>query len=337
MRDSTLLGNQYNVEQVFPLATQKLSVYGGRTMALPISVQVPFFGYRDAWLEASDNSPPHSWQEYHELLSRVNDSPTVFPARASLTSWPAIMLLARAAAYACHPQHESLLFDAQTMEPLIAEEPFVRAMEEWRQEALWAGPKKETAAGAYAAVDEPSGRHLWAELPGAERVFNRSTGEWEALPNGVRRVPLLSDGWLVAVTTSTRNAASAFKLAAWLASSELSAQLSPAFKTMLPCRRALLSAARRRADSSIWMREPGIAKAFESALNHSDALVVPRIPGVDQYLATLSEAVENALRGTATSNDALQAAARQWNQITDQLGRDTQRRAYLAHLNIAEP
>jgi multiple sugar transport system substrate-binding protein len=246
------------------------------------------------------------------------------------------MLLARAAAYACHPHQEGVLFDAQTMQPRIAEEPFIRAMEEWRQERALATLATETTTNSNVAGDETSDRLVWAELPGSDRTFNRSTAAWDVLPGGSRQVPLLADGWLVAVTTTTRNATSAFDLAAWLASGDISAQLAPAFNTMLPCRRALLSNGRRRAGSPIWTHKPAIAKVVESVMTRGEGLVVPRIPGVDQYLAALSEAVETALRGDQPAITALQVAAQQWDRITDRLGRDGQRRAYLAHLNIAE-
>ena len=48
--------------------------------------------------------------------------------RESIEHWPAIMLLARAAGCASHPQQEAVLFDPQTMTPRIAEPPFVRAL-----------------------------------------------------------------------------------------------------------------------------------------------------------------------------------------------------------------
>ena len=44
--------------------------------------------------------------------------------------WAGVVLLARAASYAKHPDNYSTLFDINTMEPLIAGEPFVRALEE---------------------------------------------------------------------------------------------------------------------------------------------------------------------------------------------------------------
>jgi hypothetical protein len=107
---------------------------------------------------------------------------------------------------------------------------------------------------------------------------------------------------------------------------------------MLPCRRAQFAALRRTLqDSPGLASDTAIVRPVEVALNRSDALMVPRIPGVDEYLDVLSRAVEEAMQGNRAPTDALKSAAEQWNAITDRLGRETQRAAYLNHLGIAEP
>jgi multiple sugar transport system substrate-binding protein len=336
VRDSVLHGQLYHADSVFPLA-REIGTYGRRTVALPIAVQMPLFGYREDRLATIGNAPPSSWQNYRELLSRVAQAPSVFPARDSVSNWPALMLLARAAAYASHPQKESILFDPQTMEPRIAEAPFLRALEEWRSQTGIGSKANENDSGTD-ATEESDAELVWAELPGTEQVFNRSTGEWEALQGGLQRVPFLADGWLIAVSSGSRNAVSAFELAAWLASGDISAQLTPAFKDMLPCRRGQFLALRRGPRKRPSLEgNPTIVRAAETAFNRSDALIVPRIPGMDEYLVALSSAVEEVLQAKRSPADALQAAARQWDELTNRLGRDSQRTAYLDHLGIAKP
>jgi hypothetical protein len=65
--------------------------------------------------------------------------------------------------------------------------------------------------------------------------------------------------------------------------------------------------------------------------------LVPRIPGVDEYLAALDEAVDETVRLGAAPQDALAKAAQRWEEITDARGRDSQRPAYWKHLGISEP
>jgi hypothetical protein len=325
MRDSVLHGKLYNADGVFPLARQKLGAYGGEVMALPISVLMPIVSYPDSWLVTTGNATPNTWSEYQELIARVHAIPSFFPPQESISTWPAIMLLARAAAYACHPHQEAALFDPESMQPRIAEEPFVRALDEWRNELILIAQANETGGSSSAAADNANDRLVWAELPGSEHTFNRSTSEWESLQGDPHRVPLLADGWLVAVTTTSRNAATAFELAAWLVSA-------------LPVRRAQFAARTRGAANSLfWASESGIARSLESALNRNDALVVPRVPGVDEYLGTLADAVRKGLDGEEAAATALQNAARKWNEITDRFGRAAQRTAYLKHLGIREP
>ncbi len=291
IRDAVVNSKIYNADDVLPLVLERLGTYGGRTMALPMSVELPLVG--------SD--------------------------RESVENWPAIILLARAAGYATHPRQDAVLFDPQTMAARIAEPPFVRALEEWQKEEK--------------AATKPGEKQMaWSEIPGADQVFNRSTGEWEPVAGGARQVPLLAGGQLLAVTSASRNAASAFDLAAWLASAEIAQQLGPIAKGALPVRRSQLSTSGRWIDSPAGRANNAkLASVLQSALNRDEALMVPRIPGADEYLAALAASVAKALRGEASAADALTEAARQWDQITERRGRDAQRRAYLKDLGIEEP
>ena len=63
----------------------------------------------------------------------------------------------------------------------------------------------------------------------------------------------------------------------------------------------------------------------------TDAFVLPRVPGIDQYLAALGEAVQV---GSGSAEDVLSEAAKRWESITDRLGREGQLAAYRAHLNL---
>ena len=99
---------------------------------------------------------------------------------------------------------------------------------------------------------------------------------------------------------------------------------------------------RRRAGTTRSARPPSErvarGKRLEAALSGEQCLLVPRIPGVDEYLAALDEAVEDAVRRqSVAAATRCKQAAEQWEQITDAHGRDAQRQAYLKHLGISEP
>ena len=61
-------------------------------------------------------------------------------------------------------------------------------------------------------------------------------------------------------------------------------------------------------------------------------------PGIDEYLAALDEAVEERDNPAKSGRRRRSSKRRQsGTQITDRLGRDKQRPAYLKHLGITEP
>jgi hypothetical protein len=169
-----------------------------------------------------------------------------------------------------------------------------------------------------------------------EAVFVAALKDFDKRPTDGRvfdRVPLLGVGdSLAAVTTSTKNAASAFKLLSWLAGADVSSQLAPTSSEMA-VRRSLLSSPkwyRIKFDA----REQGeLGQALEGEL----FLMIPRIPGADEYLAALDEAVHSASPvETTTGAERLQRVAEKWEKITDAHGREAQRQAYLKHLGISE-
>jgi multiple sugar transport system substrate-binding protein len=179
---------------------------------------------------------------------------------------------------------------------------------------------------------------VWSELPGSDQVFDSLTDRWEKLAGGERRVTLLGvNGRMAGVTTSSRNAATAFRLLAWLSGSEISGELGSASTATMPFRRSQLASAGQWFDSD-WSRASTsqLGDVIEKALSRPNAFVIPRIPGVDEYMDALQIAVNQVLVGEAPASLALDQAAAKWEEITNRRGRDAQRVAYLRHLNLAE-
>jgi ABC-type glycerol-3-phosphate transport system substrate-binding protein len=216
-----------------------------------------------------------------------------------MKSSPAIALLAAAAPHAISNERLGVLFDVDTMKPRITEPAFVDALTQL----------------PLSSKESPSKDSLTSEP----------------------QVPVLGyNDRLLAVTASSRNAASAFKLAEWLALAETGSQFARVSGDWLPPRRSVAS-------SSSWY-EPTLSAGerskrstqVDAALSGERALVVPRIPGIDAYLAALDTAVKSALDGKSSPAAALQTATDEWEKITDRLGRDKQRDAYQKHLGISD-
>jgi multiple sugar transport system substrate-binding protein len=346
IRDGVLDGRQYDAPDVFPLVRNRLLRYGGRTMALPLGVQVPLVCYRSDIFGQAGIRP--------ELENKL-------PKALPFSRWGSILLLAQAAPLAVHPLDEATLFDSETMKPRITEPPFVRALTSLAADfsdgqAIDGSTFHVFSGQAGSAIGVPpagqgwenletdrvdrnlTSRIAWDELPGSDERFNPSTGEWETIARGHRRVPLLGTGGrLVGVTTPSRNAADGFRLTAWLASTEISAQLGSASFETMPCRASHVAGAAGWFGANVDRAASSrIAEPIQVALSRDTCLVVPRIPGVDEYLAALQTAVTEVVSNGETPETALRRAADTWEAITDRLGRQQQQTAYLRHLNLVE-
>jgi hypothetical protein len=220
-----------------------------------------------------------------------------FSVLPDLAKQPALAFLVEAAPGAISQNQEGVLFDTRTMKPRIAEPAFVDAL---------------------------------------KRLSNHDNSSIALSRDGVK-VPVLGYAdRLVAVTAASRNAASAFKLAAWLAQADISMQIARADGGTLPVRRSLASS-KAWYGPEIAAEHKDLGKVFEAALGREKCLIVPRIPGVDDYMAALDEAVKSAAFDKVPAQQALENLTQRWEQITDARGRELQRNAYLKHLGIHEP
>ena len=119
--------------------------WDGKTYAVPLGSPIFVLVYRRDVFEHFGKTPPHTWEEYRTLvdffraqqksskqakstagpksdldlseLSHITVEPLSPP-------WAGRMLLARATAYARHRDYFSILFDRETMDPLIAGPPW---------------------------------------------------------------------------------------------------------------------------------------------------------------------------------------------------------------------
>lgn len=232
------------------------------------------------------------------------DPATVLPP----TSEPgAIALLTQAAPHAITNERLGVLFDADTMKPRITEPAFVDALTQL----------------ARANNEKPND--------------GQTTTETSSPRDAQKRPPVLGNNdRLIAVTTSSRNAATAFKLIAWLAQADISSQFARVGNGVLPAR---LSAA----SSSAWYeaslapdKRSDLSKKLVAALSGQQSLLIPRIPGIDEYLAALDDAVRGSVVDKSPPQETLHKAAERWEHITNSLGRDKQRGAYQKHLGFSD-
>lgn len=359
---------------VFDLPKVREAAWGGRTMAVPFGSPVFCCYYRADLMEKLGRRPPQTWEEYQELAKLLKDHKPDGSAKWSGTleplapGWAGLTLIVRAAPAAKHRSNYSTLFNIETMEPLIAEPPFVEALEKlvaaaklsdvdplqldpakvreafWRGECgmavTWPTAAEASLAAGLAPHSEtdttakPTTEPIsvgFAELPGSRRVYNISEKAWDKRSdNEDDRVPLLAViGRLGVVSKQTKHQAAAFQLLVWLSDGMISTQVSAVSPATTMFRGSHLDT------PGLWVEEtvPRAAAAeygdvAQAAFAHEQWLSALRIPGRAEYLAALDEAVATAVRGEKPPKEALDQAAAKWREITNRLGTDKQKAAY---------
>lgn len=280
VRASVLESQRLNVDDFFPLVRTQLMNWGGKEMALPLGAR---------WSAAT---------------SAVD------------SQHPGLSLLVRAAPRVVSPERLGVLFEPQSMRPLIAEPAFEEALAEVVEEQK---------------VSRESDTADKSKLERVQQGMDKSEAS-------AAHAPLIGyNDRLAAVTASSHNAASAFKLLEWLASPETSSQFARAGEAVMPVRHSLAASAKWYDDALTAEERAQRAQLLEAALSADQFLAVPRIPGIDEYLSKLDVAVNAAVSGGVEPKMAVETAVQQWEEITENRGRAAQQAAYLKHLGVDSP
>ncbi len=337
--------------------------WGNRTMVATIGSPQLLLAYRGDLFDRFGLQPPTDWGEYQAVVARLAEAAKAAdgetdgikawkPSLEPLSEgWAGQLLLARGASYALYRDQVSCLFRFESMAPLVAEQPYVRALEELVAAAKAGGFTNDrlTPTATFAALRagrcvmaigwpapelamdaaaQDAGPIRFSLLPGGRQAFRFATGSWQQRePNEEVCVPVLAvAGRSAAVTSSSSDPQRAQSLVLWLASRQVSQQVSPHSVATTLFRSSHVSVAQRWTGSLSPEATRHYAETLAKTLSLPRAVPGVTIPGRSDYLAALDQAVEAALQGTP-AREALQQAAKQWQAITDKLGRDEQRRA----------
>lgn len=376
--DKVLSGEELAWAEIFEADKTFDANWGSVTYGFPFGSPTLVCFYRKDLLDKLNREPPATWSEYQELAALLADRGKLGDAAPAADAgwsgtieplaegWAGLTLLARAAAYAKHRNHFSTLFDMESMDPLIAGAPFVRALEELvaakpfiLDDALDASPQQVHEAfiggrcgmaltwssAAFAGDDNashtsPSGDELdvgCVELPGSPQAFNPKAEQWDARREGESpRVPLVGiAGRLGSVTVTSEHPEAAFQLLAWLSGAEWSKRVATASGATTLFRRSQVDSSGEWVDSRLGAAGAlAYAETVERSLSSADVFAGPRIDGRGRYLAALDQAVRDAVTGKISSEKALENAADEWRKITADLGLDQQRMAYRRSLGL---
>jgi multiple sugar transport system substrate-binding protein len=362
---------QYRWREVFESLRSGECVWNQQVSALPLGSRVLVLFYRADLFERHQRKPPETWADYQELVASFSDRqalgdlapPQDAPWSATCEpwgeGWAAITLLARAAAYARHPDYYGTLFNLHTMAPLIASAPFVRALDEMAaargggarpasdDPRLALSPHDAVVAiqqghcalalgwlsGGAAAADQASTAPVSggqavsvAPLPGAIESFEQDKQKFVTTP--LRRVPLLAvEGRVGALVSASKSQPAAAQLLAALTDEEWGGRMAQASAGGAPFRASHVKAAAAWAPQAEAELARQYVEAVRVSLASREVAFALRIPGRERYLAALDQGVRRVLRGEMTSQAALDAVAAQWQAITQELGTQSQQQA----------
>jgi len=336
VRKSVLESDEVALDDMFPLIRNTILPYGDQVFALSLG-EPPLMLAGNVAQEAASQENGSTWEK---VDFRLTD-------RYSTLKYPrAVELLVRGTAYAQHRNRIAGWFDVETMQPTIASPPFVRAFERMIQnekltaesQASISWPAALREHSSVLSAEEPI---AFALLPNAEQVYNPLRNIWDKNEEGKPIAFLGFAGRSVSVAKSTRNSASAFKLLRWLVSEKIATQLSPRSEATVWFRKSQAVKAKR------WLAKRWLAKsgaddatvvAITKLLASSSYFLLPRIPGIDEYLKALEEALPPPKKTSKglSPEEALREAVEEWNKLTDRYGRDRQRVAYRKHLGLHE-
>jgi multiple sugar transport system substrate-binding protein len=369
--DETLDSPGFDRSGLFDLIRLREIAWGNDVMAVPFGSPPLTLFYRRDIFQKLQLTPPATWQEYQTLAERLadreslgelappQDQPWHATVEPTAGDWASYLLLSRAAAYCRHPNQYSTLFDFGSMQPLIDSPPFVRALEELTAAAQHSAPghtpteaRRIFLAGQSAMAltwpsraddaspETSSEREDWigiAELPGAREAFSQRADSWEELQenDSGRSTLLAAAGRLGSVTRDCRQKKQAVALLLLLTGRELGATVGAQSKFTTLTRIDQLTSASAWTDREL-AGEPArmYGEAVQATLSRPYWIDAIRLPGRSKYLAALNSAIEQTLADEATPSAALTTTASQWSAISESLGLESQRQAYVRNLGL---
>ena len=310
-------------------------------------------------------APPTKWTQYYDIAEFFNgktvDGQTIYGAgtafvRHGQSYWT---FLGVAAAFAKAPDDPSYFFDSDTMDARINNPGFVAALDFYKSLVKVGPPDVISWDVGTIRSNFPAGKIVlgidWGDVgplaadpkasavvgkwgtgmePGVDKYYSAKTKQWVEKYN---RAPYLAfGGWIQGVVSTTKNQACAFDFAAFMGEPNMSllgcitpgTGVNPHFYSDVNNVQPWLG---------MGMTEPEAKEylgAILGTINDPNAVVDLRITGSAEYFDALDTQLARAVAGEATSQEALDEAAKAWNATTDRLGRDQQLKLYRQMLGL---
>ena len=293
---------------LYPAVRNGAALFAGEMICMPLGAMQPC-------LVASDPvSPLGSWEDYDELVQSWGG----LAAEPTGLGWAAGSFLARCV------EQEQWLFDGGNLQPLLTNASYVDALKLMVQ-----------TCGRYQAKDlNPA--EIW------ESVANGSLKGGIAFPTGslisdanltVQQLPgkhqpekILLDSFspVGVLSAMCRQTAIARQFMLWISGGDGSESVRSQIAGMGSVRR--LNGLIRESDSTTL--ESTYQRFLFERLNQPVTLPTLQILESQKYINVLDQQVRLAIQGDVQPAESLVEASRQWNAITDQVGREEQMKVW---------
>ncbi len=313
-------------------------------------------------------APPDTWAEYRDIAEfftgrhgpdgvKLYGTAEAF-ARGGQQFWG---VFSRASAYTNHPQFPGAqFFDPDTGRAHINNPGWNRAVQEYVDILQFCPPgakdfgivqaREAFLSGQTAMVldwgdtaqiaNDPGfskvgGRVGFFVLPGSNETWNGRTWQWDQMADP-HKVPFLAfGGWVASVPKNSRQQEAAWDYIMWFASPENSLRdVLTAGTGINPYRWTHFT------EIDAWTRAlpHGAASEYLSVLRNSLdsplAALDLRIPGFFRYTTALETHLSKALHLELPVKQAQDRVAADWNDITEHLGAEKQRRIYRTSMGL---
>ena len=316
---------------------------------------------------------PTTWQQVQEVTKFLagKDDPYGLEAYGYLDApkgWGGFgfyFLGSRATAYAKHPDDPAWLFDPDTMKPRVNNPGFVQAIQDvldlinadaYPADQINADPG--TTAFQQFLAGTGSMLMWWGDVgssartsdtsvvgdvvgfginPASERRYNAAAGSWEEEMNEAPQMAYI--GWGVYVTNRVsgdeKKRKAAWSAAAHLGGKDLSLWTSAYPSGFQPYRNSHFQFEEWEAAGYDRAYVEDYLGSNADSYNHPNAAIEPRIPGIFQYYSVAEDELAKGFAGQyGSAQETADAIAAAWEEITDQIGRESQIALYKASLGL---
>lgn len=335
LADDLLHDQQLQLNSWFPVLRQSLMPWGGRPLALPLGCPQPALFTAAGYQDAAETDGGATTTARAEVALPVADG-----AAAKLFLWQANLA-----------QPPVWLFDRASLQPVIDQPVYVQTLTALQAVYQLAAAGQPLSAGdvwSRIAADDFSLAIAWpatsGDPPRLEPLPDVAVNALPPLPTAAAvsadtrsdrdggageqgnetAVPLLVDvdAPLGVISTSCRQSSAAKRFLVWLAVGEGRQMVRAAIPGLTP-----LADAASTPDSpdSHWQPYDRYLQQRLASVSLRPSL---RLHAYDRYLASLDLQIQACLRGEQTPQQALQATAETWSQLTAEIGSERQAKAW---------